>query len=425
MMVQAAGLIRLNGRILPWPTVGLGLTISQMNPPQKPAYCKVLIVGAGVFGLTAALELRRRGWRVVVIDPGPMPRPTAASTDISKVVRADYGADEQHTALGEAAIAGWKLWNAQWGEALYHEDGFLVLTHKTMRPGGFEHESFVKLTGRGHRLDRLSPVKLRKCFPAWPAEIYPDGYFNPCAGWVESGKVVVRLAAEARTAGVEVNEQKAFAGLLEQGSHIVGVRTADGGEFHADLVLVAAGAWTPTLLPHLGDVMWATGQPVLHFEVSEPAQWQAPRFPVWAADIARTGWYGFPALADGTLKIANHGAGRRIHPDEPRTVLPEEIERFREFLCESLPALATAPLIGRRLCLYCDTFDGNLWIDHDPQRPGLVIAAGDSGHAFKFAPVLGGIIADVVERKPNPLAPRYAWRSLVSGQADAARSRSE
>ncbi|MBI3878055.1 MAG: NAD(P)/FAD-dependent oxidoreductase, partial [Verrucomicrobia bacterium] len=62
----------------------------------------LVIVGAGVFGLTAALELRRRGWNVTLLDPGPMPRPVAASTDISKVVRLDYGADELYTAMAEA-----------------------------------------------------------------------------------------------------------------------------------------------------------------------------------------------------------------------------------------------------------------------------------------------------------------------------------
>ena len=54
--------------------------------------------------------------------------------------------------------------------------------------------------------------------------------------------------------------------------------------------------------------------------------------------------------------------------------------------------------------------NGNFWIDHDPERPGLVVAAGDSGHGFKFAPVLGGLIADVLERKPHPYTARFAWR---------------
>lgn len=382
----------------------------------------ILIVGAGEFGLTAALELRRRGWAVTVIDPGPIPRDTAASTDISKVVRMDYGTDDQHTALGEAAITGWHLWNQQWGETLYHEDGFLVLASEAMRPGGFEYESFEKLVARGHKLERLDPDGLRERFPAWPAEKYCDGYFNPRGGWAESGKVIAQLARAATRNSIAVREGTSLSRLLESGSRVTGILTTAGEEVRAEFVLVAAGSWTTTFLPHLDKFMWATGQSVVHLNVREPREWQAPRFPVWAADIARTGWYGFPALDDGRLKVANHGPGRRVHPDEPRVVLESDIARFRKFLRESLPAQADAPIASTRLCLYCDTFDGNFWIDHDPARPGLIVAAGDSGHAFKFAPVLGGLIADVVERKPNPFLARYAWREPKTKVSESARA---
>lgn len=383
----------------------------------------IIIVGAGVFGLTAALELRARGWRVTVIDPGPVPTPTAASTDISKVVRMDYGADELWTELGRRSIERWREWNRESGETLFHEDGFLVLTREAMRPGGFEHESFQFLTALGEKLERLDSTAIARRFPAWAADKYPDGYLNPHGGWAASGKVVAWLATKARREGVHVFENCAFDRLLENGSRVIGVRAKDGREFRADLTLLATGAWTPTLLPELSDVMWATGQPVLHFRVANPAEWQAPRFPVWAADIGRTGWYGFPALADGTLKVANHGPGRRVHPDAPREVSPDDESRFRAFLRDTFPALADAPLIGTRLCLYCDTFDGNFWLDHHPQRLGLVIAAGDSGHAFKFAPVLGELIADAVECKEGIAKKRFAWRTRTTVSGEGARAR--
>jgi glycine/D-amino acid oxidase-like deaminating enzyme len=382
----------------------------------------IIIVGTGIFGVTTALELRRRGWTVTLLDAGPVPRPTAASTDISKVVRMDYGADELYTALGEAALAGWDLWNHQWGEALYHQDGFLLLRRDAMQPGGFEHDSLALLRRRGQAVEALGMDDIKRRFPAWAAEKYPAGYLNPRAGWAESGKVVARLAEEARRTGIRLLEEQSFAQLLEKGSRITGIVTSSGDELTADLVLVAAGAWTPMLLPHLSEVMWPVGQPVLCFKAPNLTDYTAPRFPVWAADISRTGWYGFPALPDGTLKMANHGPGRRMHPDEPRTVLPGEEARFREFLRDTFPGLADAPLIGSRVCLYCDTADGNFWIDHDPDRPGLVVASGDNGHAFKFAPVLGGVIADVVEHRPNPFATRFARRTPGTGATEGARA---
>ncbi len=391
-----------------------------LDPAGPDALClrpmaarTAIVVGAGIYGVTAALELARRGFAVTLTDPGPIPHPLASSTDISKVIRLDYGADEAYMALMEEALAGWDAWNRSWGERLYHEDGFLLLSREGMRPGGYEHESFALLQKRGHAPERLDAAALRARFPAWAAERYPDGYYNPRGGWAESGRVVERLAAEARAKGVAVREGLAMASLLEEGSRVVGVVGSGGERLRADVTVVAGGAWTPSLLPHLGSVMWAVAQSVLHFRPARPDEYRAPRFVPWAADIARTGWYGFPANADGVVKIANHGPGRRVHADDPRTIedLPSVEARFRAFLRETFPALADAPLAHWRVCLYCDTFDGDFWIDHDADRAGLVVAAGGSGHAFKFGPVLGGIIADVAEGKPNRWASRFARRA--------------
>ena len=70
-----------------------------------------IVVGGGIFGLTSALELRNRGYAVTLLDAGPIPHPLAASTDISKVVRIEYGADEAYTCLAEDAREGWLSWN--------------------------------------------------------------------------------------------------------------------------------------------------------------------------------------------------------------------------------------------------------------------------------------------------------------------------
>src|SRR3954467_11622211 len=169
----------------------------------------IVIVGAGVFGLTAAWELSIRGWEVTVTDPGTVPRAEAASTDISKVVRADYGDDELYTAMGEAALSGWDRWNERWGESLYHEDGFLLLSAAPLQPGGFEHESFALLERRGHQLERLRADVRGTRFPAWSLEQYPDGYFNPRAGWVERGRGRGEFAgAGSRAAGSARNWQR-------------------------------------------------------------------------------------------------------------------------------------------------------------------------------------------------------------------------
>ncbi len=85
-----------------------------MNTPD------FLVVGAGIFGVTTALELHARGHRVMLVDPGPIPHPLAASTDISKVVRMEYGTDAQYMAMVEASLPLWRQWNDDFGEVLYH-----------------------------------------------------------------------------------------------------------------------------------------------------------------------------------------------------------------------------------------------------------------------------------------------------------------
>jgi sarcosine oxidase / L-pipecolate oxidase len=382
-----------------------------------------IIIGSGLFGLTAAITLRSRGWQVALLDQGRIPHADAASTDISKVVRMDYGRDALHTELGERSLKQWRAWNVRWGEELFHEDGFLVMGREAMQPGSFEHESYEFLQQRGHTLRRMDSESLAHDHPVWSSSLYPDGYFNPQGGWVESGRVMLRLKQDALAAGIVIHEGVEFRRLMSDLDGTVrGIEATDGRRWSADNCMVAAGAWTPSLLPHLQNVMWATGQTVLHFKPQDVESFRPPAFPVWAADIGRTGWYGFPANRDGIVKVANHGLGYRVDPWAPREVAASEEQRFRSFLRETFPSLAEAPLVAARLCLYCDTFDGAFWIDHDPEHPGLVVAAGDSGHAFKFAPVLGDIIADAIERRENKALERYRWRESAGTFSDGARA---
>ena len=370
----------------------------------------VTVIGAGAFGVTAAIALCERGYRVDLLDPGPLPHPEAASTDISKVVRMEYGADEAYTKLGEAAQEGWRRWNAEWEETLYHETGFLALSGMPFAPGGYEHESYQMLLRRGHRPEHLSPGQIATRFPAWRTARYADGFYHAKGGYVESARAVARLLERAGASGVRLNEGQRFVRFIEKGSRVGGVITAEGETWPADLVIVAAGAWTGSLLPHLAEVLRPSGHPVFHLKPVDPTPFRAIRFPVFCADISNTGWYGFPLNRDGVVKVANHGLGCLQHPDAPRAVPSGYEDRLREFLRDSLPGLADAPIVYTRLCFYCDTPDEDFWIAPDPDREGLVVAAGDSGHAFKFAPILGDLIADIAQGKPHPLAHRFRWR---------------
>src|SRR6059036_2299919 len=114
---------------------------------------RIIVVGAGINGVTAAIELKKRGHRVILLDPGPLPHPLAASTDISKAVRAAYGADEEYSALAERSIRLWRKWNKEFGVELYREVGVMFVRQREMKPGDFEYESLKILDRKSTRLN--------------------------------------------------------------------------------------------------------------------------------------------------------------------------------------------------------------------------------------------------------------------------------
>lgn len=361
---------------------------------------RVTVLGGGVVGVAGALELRRRGHAVRVLEAGRLPRPEAASTDISKLVRPDYGADRFYRDLMIEAREGWLAWNAVFDRPRYHETGLLVLASSWER-GGFERESHEALVEAGVRTERFGAGACPIGAWRWAGE----GYVDLRAGWAESGAVVAELARIAVAEGVELHEE---------------ARTTPGDVRGADVVVVAAGTWTHHLLPELADRLVSVGQPVFHLRPDRAEDWAPPSFLPFACDIARTGWYGF-CLNAGVVKIANHGPGVPLDPDGPREVPASAELALRAFLRDHLPGLADAPIVARRLCPYSDSFDGDFVIDRHPDREGLVVAAGGSGHAFKFAPVLGRCVADRVEGRADDRWARFGWRPLAERRREAAR----
>src|SRR6266496_2345408 len=375
---------------------------------------RVIVVGAGVDGVTAAIELKKRGHGVILVDPGPLPHPLAASTDISKAVRAAYGADEDYADLAERSIKLWRKWNEEFGIELYHEVGVMFVRQGEMKPGDFEYESFKILQRRGHKVERINSAQLWRRFPAWNPELFRDGLLELEAGYAESGRVVAALIQRAKSVGIELRENSRFSYLDESDGRVAGIVLDNGERIAGDRVVMAIGAWTPYLLPFTENFFRASGQPVFHLKPPRPDLFAPERFPVFGADITKTGYYGFPINRDGIVKIANHGPGREMSPESPkRAVTPQDERNLREFLASTFPALADAAIVHACVCMYCDTHDGHLWIAPDPDREGLVIAAGDCGHGFKFAPILGEIIADAVEGKDNPLLAKFRWRPDV------------
>jgi glycine/D-amino acid oxidase-like deaminating enzyme len=383
---------------------------------------KILIVGAGIFGVTASISLRRRGYEVHLFEKGKIPNPNASTTDISKMIRADYGADTFYMDMMLEAFKGWEKWNKEWPQPLYHPVGFLLMTYEKVKEGSLEYESRQAFEERGIPVQPVTPELLAEQFPAWEHAPFKDGYYNPLGGWAESGAVLTQLAATAKEEGVIIHEDTPVMSFMANGDSVGGIFTEDGQVIGADRIIVSAGAWSAHLVKELKDKIQVTGQPVYHFKPKFDLPYKEHHFPGWSADISTTGWYGFPVQKDGLVKVAHHGAGTIMDPNEKNDIPPHFYPSLNTFLSRNLPQLEHAPVDSARICYYCDSWDSDFYICRHPQLSNLTIACGGSGHGFKFAPIIGDLIADVTEGKPNPYAHRFAWRERgEGGRSEAAR----
>eukprot|EP00455_Lapot_gusevi_P000415 TRINITY_DN10196_c0_g2_i6.p1 TRINITY_DN10196_c0_g2~~TRINITY_DN10196_c0_g2_i6.p1 ORF type:complete len:432 (-),score=111.54 TRINITY_DN10196_c0_g2_i6:64-1359(-) len=406
----------------------------------------VIVVGGGCFGVTTALELRSRGHEVILIDefgtstsPNAQPHELASSTDISKLIRGDYADNPVYSQMHKECASTWRWWNEKWGEQVYHESGLLVVS-SDMKEGSFEAKSLATQQQMGVSVLTLSKQEFSQRYPQYTPGRY-EGYVNLEGGWAESGKVVFYLLRDAAEAGVKLVDDRVVQILsdpvpAEEKSQyqkrVVGVRLKSGRQLQSNQIIVCAGAWTPVLLPHLASIMWPVAMPVFHFQCPPTLRhmFDETVFPPYCVDIAETGFYGFPAHPiDGRMKVGKHDCGYPLHGVEPTAPLlarllakiqDKEEVKFRNFLRVALPWLVDQAVVFTRLCMYCDTFDGDFFISGDQVHEGLVVAAGGSGHAFKFTPILGKIIADVFENKPNPFKHKFAWRQPPASKAAVA-----
>ena len=375
-----------------------------------------LVIGAGIFGISVAIELRKRNHTVTVINPGQIPHPLAASTDISKIIRMEYGSDAEYMEMAIESMKAWREWNDVLGETVFHEIGFAVLSPNHIEDENqiFEKASWDNLQKKGIVAERLSSEKIKKRFPAFNSVKYTDGIFNKMAGFVESGRAVELLAHYAKKIGVAIFDKNTAEKIIIENKKATGVETREGNIFRAANIIVCAGNYTPCLIPELKPFFKITGHPVFHLKPKKPALFITPHFPVFSADISNTGWYGFPLHPkEKVVKVALHSEGLELHPGHDERVVNESDEkRLRSFLKSSIPDLADAPIVFTRRCCYTDTLDGHFWIDRHPQVSNLVLGSGGSGHGFKMGPVVGKMIADVAEGNQHQWSDRYKWRVL-------------
>jgi sarcosine oxidase / L-pipecolate oxidase len=366
---------------------------------------RVIVIGRGVFGLAAAASLAESGQQVVVVGPRD---PSSSSEDISRIVRDDYGDDDFHHRWAGEAVESWRRWNAESVAPLFHQTGLLNVSQDRMERGGFVASSFRR-SDLARRMDALA---ITDALPFLVPGRFVDGYLNPSAGWVDASAVLRHMERVCEERGVGIVPER----VAQVGDGWVGL--GDDGLLRADRIVVAAGAWTSRLVPESEGLLVPSGQPVVYLRPAVPARFAD--VPVWALDLPTTGIYGFPATPDGIVKVGHHGPGitRRLEAVRvPDTV----VERLRSVLRDAVPELAAARIDRTRVCFYCDAPGGRFVIDRVPGRSSVVVAAGGSGHGFKFAPVLGDLIAAVVLDRDHSRRRACVWREPGAG-TDVARA---
>ncbi|MEJ3745977.1 N-methyl-L-tryptophan oxidase [Actinomycetes bacterium KLBMP 9797] len=350
---------------------------------------EVIVIGGGAMGSAAAWALARDGRDVHLIERFGPGHDRGGSHGATRIFRLVY-AEPDYVALAQRALRMWRELAAESGETLLTTTG--AIDHGLAGPvlGGVTDV----LTARRVPFDVLSPAEARR---RWPGMAFGSPVLHqPDGGRLMADTAVRTLQRLAAAAGARISHHRAATGITVRDDDTVEVGT-DDGVLRAPQVVVAVGSWAPALLRglvHLPAVTVTQEQPAHFTALSVASQW--PSFIHW-----RSGFDAYGLLTPGEgVKVGFHGNGPVVDPDRRDFTPAEEGSRMlRDYVRRWLPGLdpdTAAPIS----CLYDNTSSRDFVID----RVGPVtVATGFSGHGFKFVPVIGRIVADLVTgARPAP-----------------------
>jgi sarcosine oxidase len=353
-----------------------------------------IVVGLGAHGSAAAAVLARRGQRVLGLERFGRGEAHGSSGGWSRMIRI---AHFEHPWLVPLASASWDRWLA-----LEQEAATALLTRTGGLYGGPDRSAIVagarqSATGYGVSHEILDADEIHR---RWPI-------FEPAADTV--------AVLEDRAGTIRIDRSNAahllmaewHGARLEFARRVVDWRPASGGGFEVEIaggtvfgaahLVLTAGPWIGAFVPDLRLPLTVEREcPMWFTPTVEPASVGADRLPVWVMMEEGTAFYGVPHDPELGLKVSIHHWGVDADPDVvDRVVRPDDVERVRVFLRRRMPA-ADGPLANATVCLYTNTADETFVIDRHPVAPGVAFASACSGHGFKFAPVIGEILADLV-----------------------------
>jgi sarcosine oxidase len=354
----------------------------------------VIVLGIGGMGSATAYHLARRGKRVLGLERFQVPHEMGSSHGLTRIIRLAYYEHPGYVPLLRRSYELWRELQQAAGEQLLYITGSIDAGEAD---GEVVQGSLLscKLHDLPHEL--LSGVDLARRFPGY---LLPADYLallQPEGGFLLPERCIVSHATAARELGAEIRTGEQ---VLDWEPRADGVAVmTEQGEYVADRLVVTAGPWASKLLPGLAALAVPERQVLGWFELSDPALFSLERFPVFNLLVPEGRYYGFPEFQIPGLKIGlYHHLEEQVDPDTvDRNTHERDEQALRRAVARYFPA-ANGRALATKVCMFTNSPDEHFILDLHPDDPRISIAAGFSGHGFKFCSVVGEIMADLAER---------------------------
>ena len=357
---------------------------------------KAIIVGGGIMGLSTAWALAREGHAVELFEQGPLPNPLASSVDEHRLIRHPYGDHRGYAAMIDPAYAAWNLMWQDLGRRYHAATGTLALTGNG---ADWAARSAAHLAAIGRPMTELTIPELVRRFPLLDAKGVERAFWIDTGGELFAQDIVLALARHLeKRPGVRLR-----AGTLIRSVDLEHGHVSTASDTHAaDLVIVAAGAWTNRLLPRLASRLTPSRQIVAYFELppDQRAAWaQAPMIIEKTGDV---GLYLVPPAEGRRLKVGDHEFSGRGDPDAPREATAKEIKPLLERCRGLLHGFDRWRIDQLKACFYTVTADERFVVEK--QGACGWVMSPCSGHGFKFGAIMGLELARTIGGSRSPEA---------------------
>jgi sarcosine oxidase len=349
----------------------------------------VIVAGLGAHGSATAYHLASRGATVLGFERFARGHTLGSSGGRSRITRVAY---YEHPDYVPLLLRAWELWRdleGESGEKLLTQTGGL---YAGVPEGRLVTGVLDSVRSHGLQHELLDTGALRRRYPLFEWDDGWVGVFEEQAGWLAPERSIETHLRLAERGGATLRFEEPVERWESTPS---GIRvTTRAGSFEAPLFVIAAGAWLPKLAPSLASQFTIERNVLFWFEPT--AQREAfERLPVYIVDDGERIFYGFPYIEDQGVKVAGLHFGDLADPDTvDRMASERDEERVRAWLRTRMP-LVNGKRLETKVCMYTNSPDGHFVIDHLIDDSNVIVASACSGHGFKFASVVGEIVADL------------------------------